>query len=86
MIGEESTVLYESLKFGKNIFIYGEFSKTHPLVIQNLAIGIENVEDFLEKTKDLTNLNINYKAANYFYADNAKENYQKFLRGAINKD
>jgi len=83
IIGTESTALYESAKFGKPVFIYGEFSKTHPLVKKNVAIGIESVDDFLNKLKEPQNLNINPDAINYFYADNAKKNYQKFLNEII---
>lgn len=86
IIGEESNAIYESARFYKPIFIYGRFYKTHPLVKHNIATGIASVEDFLEKIKNPEKITTMPENISYFYADNAKENYQKFLRKILKKD
>jgi len=86
IIGEESNAIYESARFYKPIFIYNRFYKTHPLVKHNIATGISSVDDFLNKIKNPEKMTTTPENISYFYADNAKENYQNFLREVIGKN
>ena len=80
IVGSDSTVIYESMAFNKNILIYrNELSNKY--IKENIGVWFNNLEEFLCALK--TKKSRNYDA-NIFWNRDWKENYTMFIKSIIN--
>lgn len=83
VIGIESTVLYESARLGKMIFIYRNDDVRHPLVEKKIAFRIHSVEELIKRSGEINRTMLGARDVGYFFNSSAKKNYQLFLHNVI---